>query len=79
MSPASAHLINKLGPLQKSMIQASLRAPRSGIYLVQDVCELTGTIDLELLRCSFPRDGEVKLHRNSPFDQSLAQPLLETG
>src|SRR6185503_16594755 len=27
--------------------------------LVQDVCELTGTIDLELLRCSFPRDGEV--------------------
>ena len=36
--------------LQRSMVLASLRAPRAGVYLVQDVCELKGTIDLARLR-----------------------------
>jgi amino acid adenylation domain-containing protein len=35
--------------LQRSMVLASLRAPRDGVYLVQDVCELNGPFDVALL------------------------------
>src|ERR1019366_4600919 len=29
-----------LSPMQRSMVLASLRGPRSGVFLLQDVCEL---------------------------------------
>jgi NRPS condensation-like uncharacterized protein len=46
--------------LQRSMILASLAAPREGLYLVQDVCELDGTFSLPLLRDAWR--GLVRRH-----------------
>lgn len=37
-------------PLQRSMALASLRSPRSGCYIVQDVCEIHHALDTERLR-----------------------------
>src|SRR5438105_3827040 len=39
-----------LTDLQKSMVLSSLRAPRSGVYVVQDVCESRDILDAALLR-----------------------------
>ncbi|MGD0774761.1 MAG: amino acid adenylation domain-containing protein [Candidatus Solibacter sp.] len=39
-----------LSPMQRSMVLASLRGPRSGVYLLQDVCELAAEADLARLR-----------------------------
>ncbi|MEO8658780.1 MAG: amino acid adenylation domain-containing protein [Bryobacteraceae bacterium] len=36
--------------LQRSMILASLAAPREGLYLIQDVCELPGSTNIAVLR-----------------------------
>jgi amino acid adenylation domain-containing protein len=47
---AAAPALLPIGSLQRSMVLASLRAPRDGFYLVQDVCELVGQFDIPLLR-----------------------------
>jgi amino acid adenylation domain-containing protein len=39
-----------IGSLQKSMVLASMRAPHSGVYVVQDVCGLAEHVDVDLLR-----------------------------
>ena len=41
--------------LQKSMVLASMRAPRAGIYVIQDVCELSEEIDTAVLRNAWER------------------------
>ena len=47
---AAAPLLLPVTSLQRSMVLASLGASRDGVYLVQDVCELSGTFDVALLR-----------------------------
>jgi amino acid adenylation domain-containing protein len=42
-----------LTSLQKSMALASLRAPRSGVYILQDVCELNQALDAEHLESAW--------------------------
>jgi hypothetical protein len=39
-----------LSPLQTSMVLASLRAPRSGVYIVQDVCRFEEELDVPRLK-----------------------------
>jgi Condensation domain len=39
-----------LTSLQASMVLASLRAPRAGVYIVQEVCDSGPALDLELLQ-----------------------------
>lgn len=50
MMSAAAPALLPIGSLQRSMVLASLRAPCDGVYLVQDVCELVGLVDIPLLR-----------------------------
>ena len=38
-----------LKPLQRSMVLASRRAPASGVYLIQEVCELNERCDVQRL------------------------------
>ena len=42
-----------LSPMQRSMVLASLRGPRSGVFLLQDVCELAEPADLARLRAAW--------------------------
>jgi amino acid adenylation domain-containing protein len=42
-----------LGPLQRSMVLASMRSPHAGLYVVQDVCDIPGPLDAELLHESW--------------------------
>lgn len=42
--------VRPISSLQKSMVLASIRTPRSGIYIVQEVCELAENVDFGLLR-----------------------------
>ena len=49
-APASPADVYPLTDLQKSMVLASLRAPRSGVYVIQDVCESGDNLDASLLR-----------------------------
>lgn len=42
--------LRPLTSLQKSMVLASLRAPRSGSYVLQEVCQVAGELDLALLK-----------------------------
>ncbi len=44
-----------LTSLQKSMVLASMRAPRSGVYILQDICELSESLDSELLEAAWHR------------------------
>jgi amino acid adenylation domain-containing protein len=50
---AAASALLPIASLQKSMLLASLRAPRDGVYLVQDVCELDGAFDVRLLHSAW--------------------------
>ncbi|HTS77444.1 MAG TPA: amino acid adenylation domain-containing protein [Bryobacteraceae bacterium] len=39
-----------LGPMQRTQVLASLRAPRSGAYVIQHVCETPGVFEVPLLQ-----------------------------
>ena len=53
MTDADSAELYPLTSLQKSMALASLRAPRSGAYILQDVCELNEALDPELLESAW--------------------------
>lgn len=47
-----------LSSLQQSMVLASMRAPRTGVYLIQEVCETPERLDLDLLQRAWQRMAE---------------------
>lgn len=55
-----------LTSLQKSMVLSSMRSPRSGTYVIQDVCELSEDLDVPLVRSAWRRIA-------------LRHPALRTG
>jgi amino acid adenylation domain-containing protein len=48
----------RLTPLQQSMVLASLRSPGSGLYVVQDICELREPVDAQALKTCWDRLAE---------------------
>lgn len=50
MFPVDARARRPLTSMQSSMVLASMRAPRSGAYIVQDVCETPEALDIGLLQ-----------------------------
>lgn len=55
MSAVSQTQLLTMSPLQRSMVLASLRSPRAGVYVVQDVCEIPGPLNAALLLESWRR------------------------
>ena len=42
-----------LTSLQRAMVLASLRSPGKGVYIVQDVCQISGDLDAAALKCAW--------------------------
>jgi amino acid adenylation domain-containing protein len=63
----SAVELRPIRSLEKSMVLASLRAPRSGDYVMQEVCELDESVDLGLLR----RAWRIVSHRHTALRTSI--------
>ena len=55
MSAAGQIQLLTMNPLQRSMVLASLRSPRAGFYVVQDVCEILGSLNEDLLQQGWQR------------------------
>ena len=84
MTAAESAELYSLTSLQKSIVLASLRAPRSGAYVLQDVCELTEDLDAELLERAWRQVAQrhaalrtsVILAENKFLQRVHANPLI---
>ena len=69
--------------MQTSMVLASMRDPRSGVYIVQDVCETPEALDLTLLRRAWQvvagRHPALRTTIEATAEGRLRQTVGQTG
>ena len=81
MIAAMRREVVSLSALQRSMVLSSLRSPRAGWYIVQDVCEVNHELDTDLLKEAWIRiaDRHAALRNTVEFgpdgEPSLCVPV----
>jgi surfactin family lipopeptide synthetase C len=75
-TPTSASA--SLNALQRSIALAALRSPESGLYIIQDICELEASIDPRLLREAWQRVARRYAALRTRIETSSSGELVQT-